>query len=619
MSQRNTRCSLDEALNRSSAILAAARERNLKARCAVAVSFVCPWEGKVPIDQVARICKRIYDEGAYELGICDTIGRATPDHVTELIDACVAAGVPVEALALHVHDTYGQANANMLAGLHKGIASFDVAVGGLGGCPFAPGAAGNAAAEDLIFALQGLGVETGIDLDMLADTGAWITRELQRPNGSRAGTAIAGAAQRGRQTEAQARRRAAAPRPGTAVHGGPLAGYRVVELGAFLAGPFCGTTLAYFGADVIKIEPPGSGDPIRRWRQLAEDGTAPWARSLLRNKRSVTVNLKHPEGQKAIKDLIASSDVVVENFRPGVMEKFGLGPDDFKELNPGLVYCRVSGYGQDGPYRDRPGFASATEGEGGFRFVNGFPGQSPVRPNLSLGDSLAGVQAALGVMMALLHRTNTYKGQVVDMALYEAVYNMMEGVIPDYTALGVIRQPSGTTVSGIVPTMTCTTKDGKYVVVGANADPIFKRVMEKLGRPDMANDDRFKDNAGRVKHQAEVEKPITDWIASLTQQEALKALAEAGCPAGPIYDAADMLNDPHFQARGMFEDVETPTGLRFKIPAILPKLSESPGSTLWCGPEVGAHTHQVLSEYLGYDDALIERLRAEKAFGLEQP
>jgi len=296
-----------------------------------------------------------------------------------------------------------------------------------------------------------------------------------------------------------------------------------------------------------------------------------------------------------------------------------MGPEDFKELNPGLIYCRVSGYGQDGPYRDRPGFASATEGEGGFRFVNGFPGQPPVRPNLSLGDSLAGVQAALGVVMSLLHRTTTYKGQVVDMALYEAVYNMMEGVIPDYTAFGVIRQPSGTTVSGIVPTMTCTTKDGKYVVVGANADPIFKRVMEKLGRPDMANDERFAENAGRVKHQAEVEKPINDWIASLTQQEALKALAEAGCPAGPIYDAADILNDPHFQARGMFEDVETPTGLRFKIPAMVPKLSESPGCTQWCGPEVGAHTHQVLSEYLGYDDALIERLRAEKAFGLEQP
>jgi len=205
------------------------------------------------------------------------------------------------------------------------------------------------------------------------------------------------------------------------------------------------------------------------------------------------------------------------------------------------------------------------------------------------------------------------------MALYEAVYNIMEGVIPDYTALGDIRQPSGTTITGIVPTMTCTTKDGKYVVVGANADPVFKRVMEKLGRPDMANDERYKDNAGRLAHQREVEKPIEDWIASLTQEEALKQLGECGCPAGPIYDASDMLKDPHFHARGMFEDIETPTGLKMKIPGMVPKLSETPGNTEWCGQEVGAHTSQVLRDYLGFDDATIERLREEKAFGSEQP
>lgn len=399
----------------------------------------------------------------------------------------------------------------------------------------------------------------------------------------------------------------------------PSAGYRVIELGAFLAGPFCGTTLSYFGADVIKIEPLGAGDPIRRWRDLAEDGTAPWARSLLRNKRSVTVNLKHPEGAKAVKDLIASADVVVENYRPGVMEKFGLGPEDFKELNPGLVFCRVSGYGQDGPNKTRPGFASATEGEGGFRFVNGFPGQPPVRPNLSLGDSLAGVQAAMGVSMALLHRNSTGVGQVVDMALYEAVYNMMEGLIPDYSALGNVRQPSGTTISGIVPTMTCTTKDGKYVVVGANADTVFKRVMNACGRSDLAEDPRVAENAGRVKHQAEVEKPIEDWIASMTQEEALKAMNECGCPCGPIYDAADMMKDPHFIARGMFEDITTPTGLKFKIPAMVPKMSETPGNTEWCGPEVGAHTSQVLKDYLGYNEEEIAKFREEKAFGSEQP
>jgi crotonobetainyl-CoA:carnitine CoA-transferase CaiB-like acyl-CoA transferase len=615
MSRRNTNCSLDEAVNRAVQVLGAAKEKSLQARCSVGVSFVCPWEGKVDVKALAQIVSRIYQNGAYEIGLCDTIGKATPEHIAEAIDACLAEGVPVQALALHVHDTYGQANANMLAGLNKGVAAFDVSVGGLGGCPFAPGAAGNAAAEDWVYTLHGMGVKTGIDLEALAATGAWITSELGRSHGSRAGAAIANASKH--YTVSQTLR---AKKPPPCGRTGPLAGYRVIELGAFLAGPFCGTTLGYFGADVIKVEPLGHGDPIRRWRQLADDGTAPWARSLLRNKRSVTANLKHPEGAQAVKDLIASADAVVENFKPGVMEKLGLSPEVFKEINPGLVYCRVSGYGQDGPYKNRPGFASATEGEGGFRFVNGFPGQPPVRPNLSLGDSLAGVQAAMGVTMALLHRTkNGGKGQIVDMALYEAIYNMMEGVVPDYTALGAIRQPSGTTISGIVPTMTCTTKDKKYVVVGANSDAIFKRLMEKMGRHDLANDERLKDNAGRVKYKDEVEGPIDDWVATLTLEEAMKALGECQCPAGPIYDAEDMLKDPHFQARGMFEDITTPTGLKFKIPAMVPKLVDTPGNTEWCGPEVGAHTSQVLSEYLGYDEAKIARLREEGAFGSEQP
>jgi crotonobetainyl-CoA:carnitine CoA-transferase CaiB-like acyl-CoA transferase/isopropylmalate/homocitrate/citramalate synthase len=617
MCRKNTNCSLDDALDRASGVLAAAKEKGLKARASVGVTFVCPWEGKVPVDRIAEIFARLHREGCYEIGLCDTIGKATPEHVAAAIDACVAAGVPVEALALHVHDTYGQANANMMAGLYRGVAAFDVSVGGLGGCPFAPGAAGNAAAEDLVYSLNGMGVETGIDLAALADTGAWITDKLGRSHGSRAGAALAGAAARAKRTLAQQIRDKKPP--STAGRTGPLAGYRVVELGAFLAGPFCATTLGYFGADVIKIEPPGLGDPIRRWRSLAEDGTAPWARSLLRNKRSMTVNMKHPEGAAAVKDLIASADVVVENFRPGVMEKFGLGPDAFKELNPGLVYCRVSGYGQDGPYKPRPGFASATEGEGGFRFVNGIPGQPPVRPNMSLGDSLAGVQAAFGVTMALLNRTKTGKGQMIDMALYEAVFNMMEGIIPDYSALGLIRQPSGFNLPDIVPSMTCTTKDGKYIIVGANSDAIFKRVMEKLGRPDMANDEGMKDNAGRVKHKEKVETTINDWIACMTQEEALKALGEAGCPSGPIYDAADMMKDPHYNARGMFEEITTETGLTFKIPALVPKLSDTPGNTEWCGPEVGTHTSQVLKDYLGFDNEKIERLRAEKAFGTEQP
>eukprot|EP01062_Namystynia_karyoxenos_P066716 TRINITY_DN60653_c0_g1_i1.p1 TRINITY_DN60653_c0_g1~~TRINITY_DN60653_c0_g1_i1.p1 ORF type:complete len:492 (+),score=148.55 TRINITY_DN60653_c0_g1_i1:74-1477(+) len=398
---------------------------------------------------------------------------------------------------------------------------------------------------------------------------------------------------------------------------GPLAGYRVVEMGNFLAGPFCATNLAYFGADVIKIETPGRGDPIRYWRSLASDGQSPWSRSLLRNKRSVTVNIKHPDGLAAVKKLIEKSDVLVENFRPGMLERFGLGPDDFSSTNPGLVVARVSGYGQTGPYKTRAGFASATEAEGGFRYLNGFPGQAPVRPNLSLGDSLAGLQAAYGVAMALLHRERTGKGQVVDMALYEAVYNMMEGVIPEYSALGQVRQPSGTTVTGIVPTNTYGCKDGKFIVIGANSDHIFVRVMKMIGREDMATDERYKHNDGRVTHQELIDKVIGDWCAAHTQKECLEELRKADCPVGPIYTAEDMLADPQYNARGMFEDITTPTGLSFKIPAMLPKMSDTPGNTEWCGPEVGAHTREVLSTVLGYSDEEISRLRDERAIGAE--
>lgn len=287
------------------------------------------------------------------------------------------------------------------------------------------------------------------------------------------------------------------------------------------------------------------------------------------------------------------------------------------ESNPGLVYCRVSGYGQTGPYKSRPGFASATEGEGGFRYINGFPGQPPVRPNMSIGDSLAGVQAALGVTMALLHRTKTGKGQMVDMALYEAVYNMMEGVIPEFSALGQIRQPSGSTISGIVPTITARCSDGKDVVIGANGDAIFPRVMRVMGREDMAADERYKDNAGRVVHKEYIEKVMNDWCLERTAEQVLAGMGEAQCPAGPIYNAEDMMNDPHFKARGMFEEITTPTGLTFKIPAMVPKLSDTPGNTEFCGQEVGAHNSQILRDYLGYDDEQIKRMREDKAVGSE--
>ena len=284
----------------------------------------------------------------------------------------------------------------------------------------------------------------------------------------------------------------------------PLDGIRVLEVGQLLAGPFVGSMLGYYGAEVIKVEAPGDGDPIRKWRELDENGTSFWWRSLGRNKKCITANLRTDEGRDIVRRLAEKSDVIVENFRPGTMEKWGLGPDEFKESNPGLIYARISGYGQTGPYAARPGFASVCEGVGGFRYVNGFPGGPPVRPNLSIGDTLAGLHCALGIVMACVHRMKTPdgRGQIIDTALYEAVFNMLEGVVPEYDGAGVIRQPSGSTLTGIVPTNTYRCTDGKYIIIGANGDSIFKRLAEKMGRPDIANDPRYADNAGRVQTRA---------------------------------------------------------------------------------------------------------------------
>jgi crotonobetainyl-CoA:carnitine CoA-transferase CaiB-like acyl-CoA transferase len=291
---------------------------------------------------------------------------------------------------------------------------------------------------------------------------------------------------------------------------GPLKGYRVVELGQLLAGPFAGCMLGYFGAEVIKIEPPAGGDPIRKWRQMDGD-TSLWWRSIARNKKSVTVDLKTEKGVALVKRLITQADVVIENFRPGVVEKWGLGPDEFKDSNPGLVYARISGYGQDGPYADKPGFASVCEGISGFRYVNGKPGEAPMRPNLSIGDTVSGIHAALGIAMALIEQKNSGKGQVVDVALYESMFNLMEAVIPEYDGAGVIRGPSGSTVTGIVPTNTYRCSDGKYVVIGGNGDSIFQRLMRAAGYSRMADDPRLASNQGRVEHEAEIDSALASW------------------------------------------------------------------------------------------------------------
>ena len=390
---------------------------------------------------------------------------------------------------------------------------------------------------------------------------------------------------------------------------GPLEGYRVIELGQLLAGPFAGCMLGYFGAEIIKIEPPAGGDPIRKWRQMDGD-TSLWWRSIGRNKKSVSVDLKTEKGVSLVKQLIDQADVVIENFRPGVVEKWGLGPDEFKTSNPGLVYARISGYGQNGPYAAKPGFASVCEGFSGFRYVNGKPGEAPMRPNLSIGDTISGIHAALGITMALLEKNQSGEGQVVDVSLFESMFNLMEAVVPEYDGAGVIREPSGSTVTGIVPTNTYRCNDGKYVVIGGNGDSIFQRLMRAAGFPQLAEDPRLASNPGRVEHESEIDRALSSWCEANQSQDILTILEEARVPAGPIYNVEDMFRDQHFNERGLFEQVEI-NGKTLKIPAILPKLTRTPGRTQWPGPQLGGHNQEVLGELLGLNDAEITSLSEE--------
>ncbi|MCR9105011.1 MAG: CoA transferase [Gammaproteobacteria bacterium] len=386
----------------------------------------------------------------------------------------------------------------------------------------------------------------------------------------------------------------------------PLDGVRVIEMGQLLAGPFTATILAYFGAEVIKVEPP-EGDPIRRWRIMRGD-TSLWYYSLGRNKKSVTLDLKTPRGRELAAQLLATADVVVENFRPGLMESWGLGPADLKASNPDLVYARISGYGQSGPYAEKPGYASVTEGFGGFRYINGEPGKPPVRPNISMGDTLAAIHAALGIALALIQRSKPGgQGQVVDVALFESVFNLLEGVVPEYDGAGAVREPAGTTVTGIVPTNTYPCRDGKHVVVGGNGDSIFKRLMVAVGRPEMARDPALASNAGRVAEQASIEAVLQQWCLARDAAEVITVLEEARVPVGPIFSAADMLADPHYRARGLFESVEI-DGQPLQIPAIVPRLDTTPGRTDWPGTAIGSHNDEILREVLGLDDAALEEL-----------
>ena len=386
----------------------------------------------------------------------------------------------------------------------------------------------------------------------------------------------------------------------------PLEGLKVLEMGTLIAGPFCGRLLAEFGADVIKIETPadargGGGDPLRKWRKLHE-GTSLWWYAQARNKKSVTVNLREKDGQAIVRKLALEADIIVENFRPGTLEKWSLGYESLANENPKLIMVRLSGFGQTGPYKDRVGFGAIGESMGGMRYLTGYPDRAPVRVGISIGDSLAAMYGAMGALMALHHRHQTGKGQVVDVALYEAVFSMMESMLPEFGMTGFVRERTGASLPGIVPSNTYKCGDGQYVVIGANGDSIFKRMMLAINRDDLANDPALADNAGRTRRTGELDAAIGEWTGANTLDQVLTVLEQADVPSGRIYSIGDIVADMQYQARGMIERHKLGDNAAEEVwlPGIVPKLSDTPGATKWIGPKLGAHTAEVLSG-IGYD------------------
>ena len=419
---------------------------------------------------------------------------------------------------------------------------------------------------------------------------------------------------------------------------GPLTGLKVLELGQLIAGPFAAKTLADFGADIIKIETPGAGDPLRKWR-LLKDGTSVWWQVQSRNKRSVALDLKQPEAQAIVRQLAAQADVLIENFRPGAMEAWGLGPDELLKLNPRLVMLRISGYGQTGPYRDKPGFGVVAEAMGGLRHLTAEPGRVPVRVGVSIGDTLAALHGVIGILLALQERQRSGQGQVIDVALYEAVFNCMESLLPEYSAFGAVRGAAGSALPGIAPSNAYRCRDegvsaasagppqarpapsggsepreagsvGAYVLIAGNGDSIFKRLMAVIGRPELGADPELADNAGRVAHVEKIDAAIGQWAAERTVDEVLAALDAVAVPAGRIYTVADIAADPHYLARGMLDAVEMADGTRMAVPGIVPKLSRTPGSHRRNAPGIGQDTDAVLLE-MGLSPEQINTLREQ--------
>ncbi|MCE2856202.1 MAG: CoA transferase [Comamonadaceae bacterium] len=388
---------------------------------------------------------------------------------------------------------------------------------------------------------------------------------------------------------------------------GALSGLKVVELGQLIAGPFAAKTLADFGADVVKIEPPGAGDPLRQWR-LIKDGTSVWWQVQSRNKRSLAIDLRQPDAQDIVRKLVREADVLIENFRPGAMESWGLGPDVLQSINPGLIMLRISGYGQTGPYKDKPGFGVVAEAMGGLRHLSAEPGRLPVRVGVSIGDTLASLHGVIGILMALHEKKTSGLGQVIDVALYEAVFNCMESLLPEYSEFGAVRGPAGSALPGIAPSNAYLCKDGKCALIAGNGDSIFKRLMHAIGRDDLAADPALADNAGRVKRVEEIDAAIGAWTSGLEVTQVLSVLDQAAVPAGRIYTVEDIAADPHYLARGMLAKVQMNDGSQLTVPGMVPKLSRTPGEHRRNAPSLGQDTDTVLKE-LGISADQIREMR----------
>jgi formyl-CoA transferase len=391
-------------------------------------------------------------------------------------------------------------------------------------------------------------------------------------------------------------------------HPSALSGLKVLELGQLIAGPFAAKTLADFGAEVIKVEAPDSGDPLRKWRIL-KDGTSVWWQVQSRNKRSLALDLRKPEGQGIVRQLALEADVLIENFRPGAMESWGLAPDDLIAQNPKLIVLRISGYGQTGPYRNRPGFGVIGEAMGGLRHLTAEPGRVPVRVGVSIGDTLSALHGVIGILLALQHRHVTGKGQVIDVALYESVFNCMESLLPEYSAFGAVRGPAGSALPGIAPTNAYRCKEGAYALIAGNGDSIFKRLMTLIGRVDLANDPTLSDNTGRVARVEEIDQAIEAWTLQKSVDEVLEALDSASVPAGKIYNIADIAADPHYAARGMLQQITLADGSTLKVPGVVPKLSLTPGQHRRNAPDLGQDTVEILKE-MGLSADQIQKLKA---------